>query len=174
LDIHNEMLDLYHFQQLKQRLRKLWHETRDPAYKTKSLTKRDSPKTPIGIHGPSDLKFLPLEIPLPTAWKISSHHVTCVRKTMNGEWKLMSRLSEALDNGRPPSPHEIVKPCDVQNLINSLKLRQACVTDGIPNECLRHFPRRPFLSSFLGSIAQLRPWTPPQNPAELLGGYWFT
>jgi hypothetical protein len=25
--------------------------------------------------------------------------------------------------------------------------------------------------SFLGSTAQLRPWLPPQNPAEFLGGF---
>jgi hypothetical protein len=28
-----------------------------------------------------------------------------------------------------------------------------------------------FLSSFLGSTAQLRPWPPPQNAAEFLGGF---
>jgi hypothetical protein len=28
-----------------------------------------------------------------------------------------------------------------------------------------------FLSSFLSSTAQLRPWPPPQNPAEFLGGF---
>jgi hypothetical protein len=32
--------------------------------------------------------------------------------------------------------------------------------------------------SFLGSTAQLRPWPPPQNPAEFLGGsstiFFFT
>jgi hypothetical protein len=27
------------------------------------------------------------------------------------------------------------------------------------------------LSSFLGSTAQLRPWPPPQNPAEFHGGF---
>jgi hypothetical protein len=27
------------------------------------------------------------------------------------------------------------------------------------------------LSSFLGSTAQLRPWPPPQNPAEFLGDF---
>jgi hypothetical protein len=27
------------------------------------------------------------------------------------------------------------------------------------------------LSSFLGSTAQLRPWPPPQNPAEFRGGF---
>jgi hypothetical protein len=26
-------------------------------------------------------------------------------------------------------------------------------------------------SSFLGSTVQLRPWPPPQNPAEFLGGF---
>jgi hypothetical protein len=26
-------------------------------------------------------------------------------------------------------------------------------------------------SSFFGSTAQLRPWPPPQNPAEFLGGF---
>jgi hypothetical protein len=26
-------------------------------------------------------------------------------------------------------------------------------------------------ASFLGSTAQLRPWPPPQNPAEFLGGF---
>jgi hypothetical protein len=28
-----------------------------------------------------------------------------------------------------------------------------------------------FFPSFLGSTAQLRPWPPPQNPAEFLGGF---
>jgi hypothetical protein len=28
-----------------------------------------------------------------------------------------------------------------------------------------------FSSSFLGFTAQLRPWPPPQNPAEFLGGF---
>jgi hypothetical protein len=28
-----------------------------------------------------------------------------------------------------------------------------------------------FFLSFLGSTAQLRPWLPPQNPAEFLGGF---
>jgi hypothetical protein len=26
-------------------------------------------------------------------------------------------------------------------------------------------------SSFLGSTAQIRPWPPPQNPTEFLGGF---
>jgi hypothetical protein len=41
------------------------------------------------------------------------------------------------------TPLEKVRPCDIQKLIKSLKLRKACGSDGIPNECLRHLPRRP-------------------------------
>jgi hypothetical protein len=28
-----------------------------------------------------------------------------------------------------------------------------------------------FFLSFLGSTAHFRPWSPPQNPAEFLGGF---
>jgi hypothetical protein len=43
-------------------------------------------------------------------------------------------LLESVDN----SPPERMRPCDVQKLIKTLKLRKACGIDGIPNECLRH------------------------------------
>jgi hypothetical protein len=33
----------------------------------------------------------------------------------------------------------------LEKLINTLKLRKACGIDGIPNECLRHLPRRPLV-----------------------------
>jgi hypothetical protein len=38
-----------------------------------------------------------------------------------------------------------VRPCDIQKLVNSLKLRNACGLVGIPEECLRHLPRRPLV-----------------------------
>jgi hypothetical protein len=47
----------------------------------------------------------------------------------------------------------------------------------MPNEQFymqkRKYRRRPSSSSssFLGSTAQLRPWPPPQNPVEFLGGF---
>jgi hypothetical protein len=34
-----------------------------------------------------------------------------------------------------------------------------------------HFYYIKKLSSFLGSTAQFRPWPPPQNPYEFLGGF---
>jgi hypothetical protein len=50
-------------------------------------------------------------------------------------------LLEDVDN----SPSERIRSCDLDKLINSLKLRKACGIDGVPNECLRHLPRRPLL-----------------------------
>jgi hypothetical protein len=50
-------------------------------------------------------------------------------------------LLEAVEN----SPPQRIRLCDLQTLINSLKLRKACGIDDIPNECLRHLPRRPLV-----------------------------
>jgi hypothetical protein len=38
-----------------------------------------------------------------------------------------------------------VRPCDIHKLANSFKLKKVCGHDGIPNECFRHFPRRPLV-----------------------------
>jgi hypothetical protein len=50
-------------------------------------------------------------------------------------------LLEGVDN----PPPEIIRPRDLQKLINSLKMKKACGIDGIQNECLRHLPRRPLV-----------------------------
>jgi hypothetical protein len=82
-------------------------------------------------------------------------------------------------------PPERIRPCDLQKLLNSLKLKMACGIDGIPNECLRHLPRRPLvhlthminhciqLSHFLRSwkeakvVALLKPGKDPKLPQNL-------
>jgi hypothetical protein len=38
-----------------------------------------------------------------------------------------------------------IRPCDLQKLIESLKLRKACGIDRIPNECLGQLPKRPLV-----------------------------
>jgi hypothetical protein len=43
------------------------------------------------------------------------------------------------------APLEKLRPCDLTKLIKSLKLIKAFGIDGIPNECLRHLPRRPLV-----------------------------
>jgi hypothetical protein len=37
------------------------------------------------------------------------------------------------------------KPRDIHKLVNSLKLKKPFGLNGIPNECLRHLPRRPLV-----------------------------
>jgi hypothetical protein len=60
----------------------------------KSLLKTDGPRAPTAIHGASGPKFLPSEKAnaIETVWKFSSHHMSCVTKTMNGGWKLKFKL----------------------------------------------------------------------------------
>jgi hypothetical protein len=43
------------------------------------------------------------------------------------------------------NPAEKLRPCDLEKLIKSLKLKKARGIDDIPNECLRHLPRRPLV-----------------------------
>jgi hypothetical protein len=52
---------------------------------------------------------------------------------------------QALFKAAHNDPPEKIRPCDLLKLIPSLKLRKASGIDGIPNECLRHLPRRPLV-----------------------------
>jgi hypothetical protein len=61
---------------------------------------------------------------------------------MNDGWRLESKLCSKLQIVTSP---ERIRPRDLQKLLNSLKLKTACGIDGIPNECLRHLPRRPLV-----------------------------
>jgi hypothetical protein len=89
------------------------------------------------------LNFTRLRKPtqLPTVSKISSHPMTVRLQP----WTTGGGSSpSSARNCRQQSP-ERVRPCDLQKLIYSLKMRKACRLDGIPNECLRHLPRRPLV-----------------------------
>jgi hypothetical protein len=61
--------------------------------------------------------------------------MTCVTRIMNGRWSLEFKLCLMLKIMTPP---ERIWPCDLQKLINSLKLKKASEVDFIPNECVRH------------------------------------
>jgi hypothetical protein len=110
----------------------------------KSLLKRDEPRAPTAIHGPSCLKFHPSE----KANAISdclenqlTHHDLCDENYERLVETRVEALLEAVGN-KPPAR---IWPCDLQKLINSSKSRKASGIDGIPNECLRHLPRRPLV-----------------------------
>jgi hypothetical protein len=55
----------------------------------KFLLKRDGPRTPTAIHGPSGLKFHPSE---KSKKLLTTNTMTCVTKTMNGGWRLEFKL----------------------------------------------------------------------------------
>jgi hypothetical protein len=113
----------------------------------KSLTNRDGPRAPTAIHGPLGLKYYPVDKAnaIADCLENSSHRMTCVTKTMNGGRRLESKLCPKLHIVTPPPPPERIRPCDLQKLLNSLKLKKACGIDDIPNECLRSLPRRPLV-----------------------------
>jgi hypothetical protein len=62
----------------------------------------------------------------------------------NHEQRMEARV-QALLEAVYSDPPERIRPCDLQKLLNSLKLKKACRIDGISNECLRHLPRRPMV-----------------------------
>jgi hypothetical protein len=110
----------------------------------KFIIKRDEPSAPTAIHGPSGLKYQPLKKATTTADGSESQftpHDVCVENHKRWVEARVQALLEAADD----TLLEKLRPCDMQKLIHSLKLRKACGIDGIPNEHLRHLPRRPLV-----------------------------
>jgi hypothetical protein len=91
---------------------------------TKSLLKRNGPRASTAIQGPSGLNFHPSEKANAIADCLENqftHHDLCDE---NHEGR--QTLLEAVDS-KPP---ERIRPCDLQKLISSLKLRKSCGIDG--------------------------------------------
>jgi hypothetical protein len=110
----------------------------------KSLTNRDGPRVPTAIHGLLELKYHPVDKANEIADCLENQFTPHDLCDQNHERRVEARvkaLLEAADN----DPHERIRPCDLQKLLNSLKLKKVCGIDGIPNECLRHLPRRPLV-----------------------------
>jgi hypothetical protein len=63
-----------------------------------------------------------------------------------------------------------IRPCDLQKLIKSLKLREVCGIDGITNECLRHLLRRPlvYLTHLFNHCLRLSHFPYPWKEAEII------
>jgi hypothetical protein len=64
----------------------------------KFLTNRNRPRAPTAIHGLLGLKHHPVDKANATAdcLENSSHRITCMNKTMNGRWRLESKLCSKL------------------------------------------------------------------------------
>jgi len=106
--------------------------------------KRDGPKAPSTIHGLSGLRFLPTEEANAIADCLENRftpHDLCDERHEERVETCVQALLEVEDD----TVTERVRPCDKQKLIHPLNLGKVYVTDGIPRECLRHLPRRPFI-----------------------------
>jgi hypothetical protein len=94
--------------------------------------KRDGPKAPTALHGPSGITYHPnknakvnadcLENQFTSHDLCDENHEPQVETTIQALLKSVGRTSLGK-----------VRPCGIHNLANSLKLRMACGLDGIPN-----------------------------------------
>jgi hypothetical protein len=106
--------------------------------------KMNGPKAPTAIRGPLGFTFHPLEKANAIAdclEKQFTPHGLCDENHKRRVETRVQALLKTVDN----NPPERIRPCDLQKLVNSLKIRKACGIDGIPNECLRHLPKRPLV-----------------------------
>jgi retron-type reverse transcriptase len=89
---------------------------------------------------------------------------------MNGGRRLESKLCSKLQTTTFPPPEKI-RPCDLLKLISSLKLEKARGIDGIPNECLRHLPRRLLvhLTHLINHCIRQSHFPMPCKEAEVIG-----
>jgi hypothetical protein len=110
----------------------------------KSFSNRDGPRAPNAIHGLLGLKYHPVAIANAIADCLENRftpHDLCEENPERRVEAGVQALLEAVES----DPPERIRPCDLQKLLHSLKLKKACGIDDIPNECLRHLPRRPLV-----------------------------
>jgi hypothetical protein len=101
------------------RSRELWGHTSGP----EAYCEIAYEKAPTALHGPSGITY-----------------DLCDK---NHEQQVETRVQALLAS--VDTPLGKVRPCDIHKLANSLKLREACGLDGIPDKCLRHLLRRPLV-----------------------------
>jgi hypothetical protein len=107
----------------------------------KSFRKSGGPKTPSEIHDPLGPIFYPIDKANRIADclenKFREHDLCNCERRRHAEAQVEDPVATA-DEDTPVN----FWPCDVSKDIQSLKLEMACGFDGIPNECLRHLPKR--------------------------------
>jgi hypothetical protein len=106
----------------------------------KSLSNRDGPRAPTAIHGLLGLKYHLEDKANSKVDCLENQFTPHDLREENHKRRVEARV-QALLEAADTDPPERIRPCDLQKLLNSLKLKKACEIDGIPNECLRHLPR---------------------------------
>jgi hypothetical protein len=118
--------------------------------------KRDGPKAPTAIHDSLGITYHPNERANVNAKCLENQFTSHELCHGNNERKVKTTAQDLLASVDGTQLGKI-RPCDIHKLANSLKLRKACGVDGIPNECLRHIPRRPlaYLTHLFNHCLQL-------------------
>jgi hypothetical protein len=102
---------------------------------------RDGPQAPTAVHGPLGITYHLNEKANVIADCLDDQFTSHNLCDKNYERQVETRVQAPLASV-DCTPLGKVTPCDIHKLTNSLKFREACGLDGIPNECLRHLPRR--------------------------------
>jgi hypothetical protein len=102
--------------------------------------KRDGPKALTAVHGPLGITYPPNEKAKVTADCLENRFTSHDLCDENHKREVGSTV-QALLASADATPLGKLRPCDIQKLANSLKLRKSYGLDGIPNECIRHLPR---------------------------------
>jgi hypothetical protein len=92
--------------------------------------KRDGPKASNAIRGPYSLTSHLLKKANAIAGCLENPFTPCDLRHENHKPRGEAEVQTLLETV------ERIRPCDLQKLVNSLKLRKACGIDDIPNECL--------------------------------------
>jgi hypothetical protein len=103
--------------------------------------KRDGRKAPTAIRSPLGSTFHPLEKASAIAYCLEKQFTSHDLCDENHKRRVDTRIQALLETVQN-NPPERIRPCDLQKLVNSLKIRKACGIDSIPNECLMHLPKR--------------------------------
>jgi hypothetical protein len=135
----------------------------------KSLSNRDGPRAPTAIHGFSGLKCHPEDKANAIADCLENQFTPHDLCDDNHDERVEARVQALLeaDDRNPPVR---IRPCDIQKLLNSLKLKKACGIDGILIECLRHLPRRPLvhLTHLINHCIRLSHFPTPWKEAKMI------
>jgi hypothetical protein len=131
--------------------------------------KRDEPKAPTAIYGPLGITFHANEKAKVIVDCLENHFTSHDLCDENLERQVEATV-QALLASVEGTPLRKVRPCDIHKFANSLKLRRACGIVCIPNECLRHLPRKPLvhLTHLFTHCLRLSHFPKPSNDAQFI------
>jgi hypothetical protein len=106
--------------------------------------KRDGPMIPNAVHGHLGITYHPNEKAKAVVDCLEKQFTSHDLRDENHERHVKTTVQALLESADDTLLGK-ARSCDINKLANSLKLGKSCGLDSIPNECLRHLPRRPLV-----------------------------